>query len=429
MMVGLSLTSSWGIRAGEPVAATLSEFASGFVSPLFLTETPSGTLLVGDQTGVIYSVSKQGAVSEQPFLDLRPRMAKLNQGFEERGLLGLALHPKFKSNGRLFVCYSGPKRASAPADWDHTMRLSEFHVDSKSPSGLESSERVLLEVDKPYFNHNGGRLVFGQDGLLYIGVGDGGNAHDMGKRGPEGNGQDLTTHLGKILRIDVNSSVKPYGIPKDNPFIQGEGRPEIFAYGIRNPWGMCVDRGGKRALLFADVGQDRFEEINLLEKGGNYGWNLREGFDGFDPKNSKKRPESIPKLSKEGVAFVEPIIAYKNYNGFPKDSEAIGISVTGGYVYRGKALPALRGKYIFGDWSGNRLKPGGVLLAATPPASKTERQWSFERLEVGGAPGGVMKGYLVGFGEDASGELYLLTNDSNALTGRSGKVWRLLPAR
>ena len=407
----------------------LKQIAEGFVSPVILESAPdgSGRLLIGDQVGVIHVVATSGTI-EKPFLDLRDRLIKLNQGFDERGLLGLAIHPKFKENRKLYVYYSAPLRAEAPKDWNHTSHLSEFTASEGDPLKVDpASERVLLQIDQPAFNHNCGRMAFGPDGFLYIGMGDGGDANDQGKgHPPEGNGQTTTTLLGKILRIDIDKGDK-YAIPSDNPFADGQnGRPEIFAYGLRNPWGISFDRGGDRALFAADVGQDSYEEVNIITKGGNYGWNIREGFSCFDPKKPKDPPADCPKTGADGKAMIDPIVAYKSFRKFPKDPESRGTSITGGYVYRGEALPQLRGKYVFADWSQNWVLPDGVLYTATQ-SSGGGGKWSMAALEVAGHPDGKIKSYVVAMGQDAHGELYVLTNGSNALVGKRGKVFKLVP--
>lgn len=420
-----------------PLCATLHAAASkldlklvaeGFVSPLICQSLPGGdgALIIGDQPGTVHVLGKDGKLRDRLFLDLRPKMTTLNKGFDERGLLGLAFHPKFKENGRFYVCYSAKKRPEAPADWDHTMNLSEFKVmKGDSTTADPASERVLLAIDQPFFNHNGGSIAFGPDGLLYIATGDGGSANDQGKRGPLGNGQDLQTLLGKILRIDVNTG-SPYGIPKDNPFADGKkARPEIWAYGIRNPWRMAFDMDGDRKLIWGEVGQTMFEEVNIGQKGGNYGWNIREAFHGFDPNNPKAVPDK-PKTGHLGEPLIDPVLEYKHTVGFPQDPDAKGTSITGGYIYRGSAIPDLVGKYIFGDWQCLKFAPGGALFVATPPKSKTETRWTMERMNLATAPDGKLKGFVVAFGQDDEGEVYVLTNDKNGLIEQTGKVWKLV---
>ncbi len=419
----------------SPVSAAvaLQPVTDGLVSPLHVLTLPgSRELLIGDQVGVVYRLQKDGKRAETPFMDVRPLLTELRTNkFEERGLLGLAFHPKHASNGKLYAYYSAPRRPEAPKDWDHTSHVSEFKVKAGGAEVDMASERVLLQIDEPQFNHNGGRIAFGPDGMLYIGVGDGGNANDEGLgHVPEGNGQNTGTLLGKILRIDVDKSSgdHEYDIPNDNPFARGGGRAEIYAWGIRNPWGLSFDRGGKQQLFVSDVGQTRWEEINIIEKGGNYGWRIREGFHGFDPKNPIKTPEDAQKTAADGTVLRDPILNYMNLKGHPSETGLKGTSVTGGYVYRGKAIPQLQGKYVFGDWSKNWGVPDGIVFVATPPKSG-KGEWALEAMPTEGIKGGQVKGYITAFGEDDDGELYVMTSQRNALmNGTTGKVWKLVPA-
>lgn len=318
---------------------------------------------------------------------------------------------------------------------DHTERLSEFKaVGSDFTSADPTSERVILEIDQPDWNHNSGRLAFGPDGFLYMSVGDGGAHNDVGDvargRGhpPEGNGQRLDTLLGKVLRLDVDHG-SPYGIPKDNPYADGKkGLPEIYAHGLRNPWGMSFDRGGKHDLILADVGQDRWEEINVIVNGGNYGWRLREGFDGFDPKSPLRAPTNAVTVGADGKPFVEPVLTYKTLRGRGTESNAFGVTVTGGYVYRGKAIPSLAGKYVFADWSRSMAIPDGTLLVATiPSGSVSAARWTVEPLALKEFPNGRIKSFIWALGEDADGELYVLANGINSAFGTRGKVFKLVP--
>jgi glucose/arabinose dehydrogenase len=414
-------------------APVLKPFAEGFTAPTTLVELPDGTgrLLLADQVGTIHVIEKDGKVRGDLFLDVTSKLIKLNQGFDERGLLGLALHPKFADNGRFYVYLSVPKNDATPADWDHRTRVSEFKADPKVAKGDLASERVLLEFDQPFFNHNGGCLVFGPDGFLYIASGDGGRADDTQKRynAELGNGQNTETFLGKILRIDVDQQAggKPYAVPADNPFVNGGGLPEIYAYGLRNPWRMAFDRGGSHQLFAADIGQTLYEEVSIIEKGGNYGWFIREAFVDFNPRDARNPKETNTKVGFKGEPLLDPVIIYKNSNRYPRDPEAFGISITGGYVYRGKALPALAGKYVFADWTGNVAIRGGQMLVATPSADGTS-PWKTEKLALEGFPTGKIKGNITAFGEDNSGELYVLVNERDGLqgpVGSSGKVYKL----
>ena len=418
--------------SAQPFAAdnqgfALKPFAEGFVSPTTLVPLPgSQNLIVADQAGVAYVVSKDGTRAEQPFIDVRPRLTKLNAAFDERGLLGLALHPKFSENKKFFVVYSAPKRPSAPENWDHTMRLAQFTANANGLSAKPDSEKIILEIDKPFFNHNGGAIVFGPDGYLYMATGDGGHRNDEDDkskprgRPPEGNAQNLQTLMGKILRIDIDKG-DPYSVPQDNPFVGKDAKPEIWAYGLRNPWRISFDRGGGHELFAADVGQDAFEEVDIIVKGGNYGWNIKEGFHCFNKENPKKPLEDCPDHGANGDKLIDPILEYKNLNSRAPDAQ--GISITGGYVYRGKALPHWQGKYIFADWSRAWVKAAGVIFAATKGA---DGKWSWEKITPASHPDGLDL-YITALGQDADGELYIMTNNSNALIGNTGKVFKIVP--
>jgi glucose/arabinose dehydrogenase len=438
MLIALAgLPPAVGAEASAGSTIGLKLMVEGIGAPMVLVSIPdgSGRLLLAEQGGIIHLLDRDGKKSEQPFLDLRPKMVPINKGMEERGLLGLALHPQFKSNRKFYVVYSAPLRTNAPPKWDHTQRLSEFKTTGGDFSAADSaSERVILEIDEPDWNHNSGRIAFGPDGFLYVSVGDGGAFNDVGDvargRGhpPEGNGQKLDTLLGKVLRLDADRG-NPYGIPKDNPYADGKkGLPEIFAYGLRNPWGMSFDRGGKHDLILADVGQDRWEEINVIVNGGNYGWRLREGFDGFDPKNPHSAPTNAVSVGDDGKPFVDPVLTYKTLRGRGTDPEAYGVTVTGGYVYRGKTLPALVGKYIFADWSRSMAIPDGTLLVATIPSQGSgNARWTVQPLALKEFPNGRIKSFIWALGEDDDGELYVLANGINSAFGTRGKVFKLVP--
>ena len=404
-------------------ALSLELISDGFTSPVVLVEPPDGSrrLFVADQYGTI-SIIKSDA-EKKVFLDLKPLMVRLDSRYDERGLLGLAFHPGFKDNGRVFVYYSAPLRSGAPAGWNHTSHVSEFKVSSGDPDRAEiDSEKIILQVDEPEFNHNGGQITFGPDGLVYIPLGDGGGANDVGLghvRG--GNAQDTGVLLGKILRIDIDRG-SPYTIPKDNPFAHGGGRPEIFAWGLRNPFHISFDSRGDHELFAGDAGQHQWEEVDVVVKGGNYGWNLMEGTHGFDSADPwKPMTAPSPKTDARGQPLIRPIIEYQNAS-----VGGIGSAVIGGYVYRGKALPEFEGAYIFGDYSDNADEPTGKLFIAQRP-SKQGELWPFEEVKIKNRLGGKLGTLLRSFGQDAEGEIYVLTADNPGPGGRTGKVFKIVP--
>lgn len=287
---------------------------------------PARRVIVALQRGQIRMLPEDRAEAEAPmFLDLRDKLREETE-FEE-GIHGLAVHPRYPENPRVYVCYSqrGPRRTV----------LSEFIVEPGSASKADlRSERILLEFPHPLANHWGGGITFGSDGCLYLGIGDGGLRDD-----PYRLGQNLWTLHGKILKLDVDrrSGGLAYGIPADNPYVdKQEIRDEIWATGLRNPWGMSFDPATE-TLWCGDVGQDKWEEVNLIKRGGNYGWSERDG-----PERLITRKEA----AQEGGPFIDPIHAY---------THEVGVSITGGYVYRGTRLPALEGHYLFGDWGMGKL--------------------------------------------------------------------------
>ena len=423
-------TSLLGPLSDSERSVGLSLVASGFTSPVALVAVPdsSGRLFVVDQTGVIRILQSNGSLVTQPFLDISSRMVTLRSAFDERGLLGLAFHPDYATNGRFFVFYNAPPRSTAPAGYDNTVRVSEFRVTSNPNVADPSSERIFLEVDKPQFNNNGGTLVFGpNDGYLYISLGDGGGANDDEFGHVEdwypvnagGNGQDITQNLlGSILRINVNSG-NPYSIPSDNPFVNGPGLDEIFAYGFRNPWKFSFDLGNGDAMLVGDVGQELWEEVSLVQRGGNYGWNVKEGTHCFNTDNNRVSRDSCPSVdTSTGIGLTDPVVEYAHVgNGGP------GLAVIGGFVYRGTALEQLEGRYVFGDWSRTTTTGDGTLLVAAP---RSTGLWPLQELIVTTNGNGRLNAYLLGFGQDSNGELYVLTSNNTGPTGSTGRVYRIV---
>ncbi len=346
-----------------------------FNRPLVLTHAGDGTdrVFVASQLGKVFVFgNKQSAARPGVFLDIGSRV-RYDDKENEEGFLGLAFHPRFKSNGEFFVYYT-------TTDKPHTSVISRFRVSKDNLDGADAAtEEEILRIPQPYWNHNGGTLVFGPDGYLYIGLGDGGLRDD-----PQGNGQNLATLLGSILRIDVDrrQSDKHYAVPKDNPFVgRKDARGEIWAYGVRNVWRMAFDRQ-TGTLWAADVGQDIWEEVDLIERGGNYGWNLREGKHPFGPNGSAPRRD-----------LIDPIFEYHH---------DVGKSITGGHVYRGKRVPELAGAYLYADYI-----TGKVYALWYDEAKK---QVTANRP----IAGNVMP--VFSFGEDEGGEAYFMTTQGYLFT-------------
>lgn len=419
------LTERESIKDDRP-SVGLELTAEGFTAPVGLIPANDGTgrLFIVDQTGVIRILGRNGKMLEEPFLDLGSRLVKLRQDFDERGLLGLAFHPDFKNNGRFFVYYSAPLREEAPDDWDHTSIISEFKVSSDPNKANLSSEKIFLAVDKPQFNHNAGQITFGPDGFLYIPIGDGGESNDVGTGHPsEGNGQNTSTLLGSILRIDVDSG-NPYGIPPDNPFVGKDGRDEIFAFGLRNAFRIAFDAGGSNELFSSDAGQNLWEEVNIVTRGSNYGWNIKEGTHCFDPRNPGVSPEVCPGSDASGSPLIDPIIEYKNANA----PGGTGLVVIGGFVYRGSALAEFNGTYIFGDFSTKFDKGDGSLFIATPPPPG-EKMWQMKELHIATSANGRINAFVRSFGQDTDNEIYILTSENPGPVGNTGRVFKIVPGR
>lgn len=411
----------------SPWVLTITRVAGGLTGPtaMAVPGDGSGRIFITEQTGAIKIISAQGTVLSEPFLDLSSRLVTLTETYDESGLLGLAFHPDYSSNGRFFVFYTASPGPETPEDYHADIRISEFTVSGTSADRANpESEKILLEIPTPQSNHNGGQLAFGPDGFLYVGIGDGGSANDTGFGHNEetGNAQDLNSLLGKILRLDV-SVPGAYTIPESNPFKDNETvRPEIYAYGLRNPWRFSFDRGGQNQLFCGDVGQNLFEEINLIESGANYGWNLREGLSCFDPDSPSAPPPDCADLGYLDEPLVDPILVYTH----PGSGETIsGRSVTGGYVYRGQTLLRLAGKFVFGDWSSSFLQPAGFALIAEMTDNST---WTLSPATLKDPAGRAVDRFLLSFGEDESGELYILTSTSLGPAAGSGEVFRITGA-
>jgi glucose/arabinose dehydrogenase/plastocyanin len=425
-------TSTQSSRAPKGFNVHLSTFADGFVAPVFITGAGdgSGRVFIVDQIGKIYVVDKHGKKLKTPFLDIGPELVTPTPDYDERGLLGLAFHPDYEHNGRFFVWYNAPLSPTGPTGWNNTIHLSQFTVSKTNPNVADpTSEKILMSIDHPYANHNSGHIAFGPDGYLYMPLGDGGNANDigLGHTVPQGNGQDLTNILGDIMRIDVDhtSPGKAYAIPKDNPYANGAGgaQPEIFANGFRNPYHISFDAGGDHALYASDAGQDRFEEIDKVVRGGNYGWNVKEATHCFDKNSPSNPPASCPSTGVNGTKLIDPVLEYNH-------TEILGSVVIGGYVYRGKDIPALQGQYVFGDYSRNRLQPDGELFQAS--ALGGDDAWKIHEMQVT-MPGDKDKGpgfnyFVLSFGQDDDNELYVGMATYGGPKGFAATVFKITEA-
>ena len=356
------------VPAGIQVERVFPNLSFRNMTNLVQPDDVSGLIFITEQRGIIHAfAASRPHPGSHVFLDITDRV---NQEGDEEGLLGLAFDPDYRKNGYFYVYYSAanPRRSV----------VSRFSRDQGNPGvAAPQSEVIIMEVGQPFSNHNGGQLAFGPDGYLYIGLGDGGSAGD-----PHGNGQNLGTLLGKILRIDVSGlpATGGYKIPGDNPFVDTAGaRAEIWAYGLRNPWRFSFDK--ETGLLWAgDVGQNMWEEIDIITKGANYGWNIMEGSRCYSPSTG---------CNQSGLTL--PVVEYDHSKG---------CSVTGGYVYRGDKVPSLQGHYIYGDYcSGNIWALGYSDNTVTRNILIAESGLS-----------------ITSFGEDLAGNLYILSRKGGIYT-------------
>ncbi len=403
---------------------TLTMLAQGFTSPVTIAVPRDGTKrrFIVDQIGLVWILDAQGKLAEAPFLDIRSRLVSLSPDHDERGLLGMAFHPTYAKNGRFYVMYNAPKSDDVPAGYDSELHISQFEVSESDPNiANPNSELTLLRVPMPQANNNGGTLIFCPEGFLLISIGDGGGQGDLGDgHTPQiGNAQDKSNLLGKILRIDVNRG-DPYEIPTDNPFVDTpDATPEIWAYGFRNPYRLSCDTGGTRRLFVADIGENLRQEVDIVTKGGNYGWNVREGDLCFNPTSPSVPPSTCAQVGADKKPLTAPIITY------PHTGAAIsGQAVIGGYVYRGTTIPDMQGLYVFGDFSATPQTPDGRLFVAK---AGEDGLWKVHELGVANSVTGRLSRYLLGFGRDADNELYVLTRATPGPTGTTGAVYRMGP--
>jgi len=439
-----------GAVAGEPVpiddpipgsirssgqSVRLVEVASGLTAPNWGTFAPGDRdrLFVVDQNGILWAIDLATG-DKGVFLDLSDRLVALGAfgpgSFDERGFLGAAFHPDYRDNGLLYTYISEPVGPAAdystipPGGMAHhqSVILEWFVPDPADPAAVvdPTSARELLRVDQPQFNHNAGALNFGPDGMLYIAFGDGGAADDQDGQpslggpaighGPNGNGQNPSTPLGSLLRIDplgMDSTNGQYGIPPDNPFVGQEGfLDEIYAYGFRNPFRFSFDmRSG--TLFLADVGQNDIEEVNVVVAGGNYGWRHKEGSFFFVPNGPD--PGFVTEVD-PGVppGLIDPIAEYDHDEG---------VAVVGGFVYQGRQVPALRGRYIFGEFAQRFSNDGRLFYLSRNNRIREFKLFDRDALNLS----------LLGFGQDADGEVYVLANATGTPFGDTGVVLRIAP--
>jgi len=423
------------------ISIELETVASGLTAPVYLTHAGDGTdrLFVVDQPGKIWLI-ENGQLLSTPFLDVTARVYMPGffgtldvNDFDERGLLGLAFHPDFanpQSPGYQKIYTYTSELNEFPADftteplpagvvYDHQSVITEWTVDSANPNIIDAStRREIMRIDEPQFNHNAGMLAFGPDGYLYISLGDGGAGDDVADgHGATGNGQNINTVHGSILRIDPLDPMTTtgsldviglngqYRVPVDNPFVGVDGVDEIYAYGFRNPWRFSFhpDTGD---LIVGDVGQNKIEEIDIVHAGGNYGWNLKEGTFRFDSATGTVNDD----MNGLPGGLIDPVAQYDHDEG---------ISVTGGFVYHGSAIPELTGKYVFGDFSASFFLAEGRLLYADLGTGLIQEF-------IIGVDDRNLGLYVKAFGQDAAGELYLLAGTNLGPFGTGGMVLKIV---
>ncbi|XP_054913195.1 HHIP-like protein 2 [Poeciliopsis prolifica] len=413
------LNSNLGQVVEDPrgcLQVCLTEVANSLRNPVLMLHSGDDThrMFIAEQLGFVWVYLRDGSRLERPFLDMSGEVLTTPWLGDERGFLGMAFHPKYRRNGRFFIYYSIQVNGKLDKIRISEMKVSEGDMNVADPY----SERVILEIEEPAANHNGGQLLFGQDGHLYIFTGDGGKAGDP--FGKYGNAQNRSSLLGKVLRIDVDGSGpvgKAYQIPPDNPFSRDpDARPEVFAYGVRNMWRCSVDRGdpvsgsGRGRIFCGDVGQNRYEEVDIIVKGGNYGWRAKEGFECYD----------IKLCQNASLNDILPIFAYSHH---------VGKSVTGGYVYRGCESPNLNGLYIFGDFMTGRLM---ALEENKAVGTWTEKSICMGSTTTCSFPGLLNHHhkFIISFAEDEAGELYFLATSYASAMSPTGTVFKFMdPSR
>ena len=400
-------SSDYGFISADTAVNIDPVISTGLDAPTVITNTGHDSrLFIAEQGGKI-KVYKGATVLSTPFLDISSKLQTVSSTYDERGLLGLAFHPNFNSNGWFFVYYSAPKSGTGI---DHESILAKYTVaDPANDDVSGTTEDIIMRFDQPYSNHNGGGLAFGSDGFLYIGVGDGGSQGD-----PDHVAQDNTKLLGKILRINIDLGSSEYGlysIPTDNPYKDHSTyKEEIFARGFRNPYRISIDQTTGKCWA-GDVGQNNIESVKIVGNGENHGWSVKEGSNVYDINHG------ISVATAEGTdvhtfmnAMITPAAEYDH---------TVGSSIIGGLVYRGSTCTELIGKYVFADWSKSFTNPAGVIYYLKEPVTGVYSITELNPIAIN------ISEFIVGFGEDVNKELYMLTRSGYG-PNDTGKVYKFL---
>lgn len=403
------------------------------VAPIDLVTIPddSGRRLILDQAGLVYVLNADNALNETPFLDITDRLLPVREDFEERGLLGMAIHPEFRTNGRFFVTYTAPLSVDAPKNWSHTRIVSEFTIDGETPDQLDKdSERILIKQNWPSRKHNGGALAFGPDGYLYIGFGDGGGIHGIGpetlndaynvpknRLSWDSTAQDLQSLFGKILRIDVDHGYPGYAIPENNPLVNSLGKDEIFAWGFRNPYRLSFDSDGSNSFYITAVAETLWEAVYQVKEPGNYGWPVLEGTHCFE----RTRPLDPPVSCENDVdkPMYDPVVEYPNMSvhreGSTVELTGMGTAVVGAVMLRGAGFGDLADHLLIADWSSDFRNPSGQLFIAKENSGKL---WTMNKISQ-------LETRIVALIRDTDQRIYVMTNENYGPYGNTGKVYLL----
>ena len=414
----------------EGISARLELVVGGLTAPVDLATLPwdKGHLYIVDQPGRVYRIDPSASKVElgKPWADLTSTIGELDPKYDERGLLGMAGSSEAGMEGRVYFFHTIPASnwPTLPSGYDHENVVAEYQATKEALDATSGS--IKWSDDHPYMNHNGGSLAFGDDGYLYISLGDGGNKNDIGTghSEPLGNGQDRTNQEGSILRIEVGPKILTYEIPSDNPLVGLEGAAEIWAYGFRNPSSISFDRSTGQ-LFAADAGQSMMEEVDLVEKGQNLGWNIKEGTLCFNEDNEYDPLDTCADKDTYGVMLTDPILTYTNADSpkVDKSEGPVGTVVVGGATYRGSSVPDLQaGDYIFGSYSGDWEGTFGSLFVGRAD-SDSSTGWELYPLDLGKETTGH---FVLHVAADDNGEIYVLVSDTGVPSGTTGAVYRLV---